>query len=148
VPLVDTVLLWDVRRGVVALNCIISLGQLDENGSRVEVEHGVMRTWDPSRHLLQGTQDSKSALHPQREGGTTLLLVGMTEHGSGTSPSHPHIRAVRRELSRREFATIFGVQHPPLAAALRLRGDLHTPDGVRSLPCCQGPSPTCSGRGR
>jgi hypothetical protein len=33
-------------------NSIISLGQLDENGSRVEVEHRVMRIWDPSRRLL------------------------------------------------------------------------------------------------
>jgi hypothetical protein len=28
-------------------NSIISLGQLDENGSRVEVKHGVMRIWAP-----------------------------------------------------------------------------------------------------
>jgi hypothetical protein len=28
-------------------NSIISLGQLDENGSHVEVEHGVMRIWTP-----------------------------------------------------------------------------------------------------
>jgi hypothetical protein len=75
------------------------------------------------------------------------------------SPSHPHnrlvaalddavllrvvrcgvvalnalIRAVRRELSRREFAAVVGAQHAQLAAALRLRSDLHTPDGVRSL---------------
>jgi hypothetical protein len=27
-------------------NSIISLGQLDENGSRVEIEHGVLRIWD------------------------------------------------------------------------------------------------------
>jgi hypothetical protein len=33
-------------------NSIISLGHLDENGSRVEVEHIVMRIWDPSRRLL------------------------------------------------------------------------------------------------
>nr|CCI55340.1 PH01B019A14.9 [Phyllostachys edulis] len=33
-------------------NSIISLGQLDENGSRVEIEHGVLRIWDHSRRLL------------------------------------------------------------------------------------------------
>jgi hypothetical protein len=33
-------------------NSIISVGQLDENGSRVLVEHGVMRIWDRRRHLL------------------------------------------------------------------------------------------------
>ena len=27
-------------------NSIISLGQLDENGSRVEIKDGVMRIWD------------------------------------------------------------------------------------------------------
>jgi hypothetical protein len=43
------------------------------------------------------------------------------------------IREVRRELSRREFATVVGAQHTQLAAALHLHSDLHTPDGVRSL---------------
>jgi hypothetical protein len=33
-------------------NSIISLGQLDENGSRVEIKDGVMRIWDRHRHLL------------------------------------------------------------------------------------------------
>jgi hypothetical protein len=43
------------------------------------------------------------------------------------------IRAVRREFSRCEFATIVGAQHAQLAAALCLRSGLCTPDGVRSL---------------
>jgi hypothetical protein len=58
-----------------------------KNGSCVEVEHGVMRIWDPSSPSCQGTQESKSAIHPQCEGGTTLLLVETTGHGSGTSAS-------------------------------------------------------------
>jgi hypothetical protein len=33
-------------------NSIISLGQLDENGSCVEIEHGVLRIWDRHRRLL------------------------------------------------------------------------------------------------
>jgi hypothetical protein len=33
-------------------NSIISLGQLDENGSRVEIKDRVMRIWDRHRHLL------------------------------------------------------------------------------------------------
>jgi hypothetical protein len=33
-------------------NSIISLGQLDENGSRVEIKDGVMRIWDRHRRLL------------------------------------------------------------------------------------------------
>jgi hypothetical protein len=33
-------------------NSIISIGQLDENGSRVEIEDGVLRIWDRSRRLL------------------------------------------------------------------------------------------------
>jgi hypothetical protein len=41
--------------------------------------------------------------------------------------------AIRREFSRREFATVVGAQHPQLAAALRLRRSLRAPDGVRSL---------------
>jgi hypothetical protein len=33
-------------------NSIISLGQLDENGSRAEIEHGVLQIWDRHRRLL------------------------------------------------------------------------------------------------
>ena len=33
-------------------NSIISVGQLDENGSRVEIEDGVLRIWDRSRRPL------------------------------------------------------------------------------------------------
>jgi hypothetical protein len=43
------------------------------------------------------------------------------------------ISAVRRELSRHEFANIVGALHAQLAAALRLRSDLRAPDGIRSL---------------
>jgi hypothetical protein len=74
------------------------------------------------------------------------------------SPSHPHnrlvaplddvvllravrrvvalnalIHAVRHKLRCREFAAVVSAQHAQLAAALRLRSDLHTPDGVCSL---------------
>jgi hypothetical protein len=43
------------------------------------------------------------------------------------------IRAVRREFSRREFATVVGAQHAQLAAALRLCSGLCAPDGIHSL---------------
>src|SRR6185369_5983009 len=43
------------------------------------------------------------------------------------------IRAVRCELDRRELAAVVGAQHAQLAAALRLRSSLSTPDGVYSL---------------
>ena len=43
-------------------NSIISLGQLDENGSRVVVEDGVMRIWDRRRRLL--SKVSRSANRP------------------------------------------------------------------------------------
>jgi hypothetical protein len=33
-------------------NSIISLGQLDENGSRVLIEHGILRIWDCHQRLL------------------------------------------------------------------------------------------------
>jgi hypothetical protein len=33
-------------------NSIISLGQLDENGSRVLIEHGILRNWDCHQRLL------------------------------------------------------------------------------------------------
>jgi hypothetical protein len=33
-------------------NSIINLGQLDENGSRVLIEHGILRIWDCHQRLL------------------------------------------------------------------------------------------------
>jgi hypothetical protein len=43
------------------------------------------------------------------------------------------ISAVRREFSHGEFTAIVGVQYTQLAAALRLRSSLRTPDGLRSF---------------
>jgi hypothetical protein len=43
------------------------------------------------------------------------------------------IRVVRREFSRREFATIVGAHHVQHVAALCLRSGLRAPDGVRSF---------------
>jgi hypothetical protein len=71
-------------------NSIISLGQLDENGLRVEVEHKVMRIWDPSRRLLAKVRKSPNRLYN--------LNVKVAQpcchtahrddgHGSGTSAS-------------------------------------------------------------
>ena len=44
-------------------NSIISLGQLDENGSRVVVEDGVMRIWDRRRRLLAKVTRSANCLY-------------------------------------------------------------------------------------
>jgi hypothetical protein len=44
-------------------NPIISLGQLDENGSRVEVEHRIIRIWDPSPRLLAKVRRSPNRLY-------------------------------------------------------------------------------------
>ena len=44
-------------------NSIISLGQLDENGSRVVVEDGVMRIWDRRRRLLAKVSRSANRLY-------------------------------------------------------------------------------------
>jgi hypothetical protein len=69
-------------------NSIISLGQLDENSSHVEIKHGLMRIWDPFHRLLAKVRRSPSRLY--------ILNVKMAqpcclaahwddEHGSGTS---------------------------------------------------------------
>jgi hypothetical protein len=53
--------------------------------------------------------------------------------GCGVVALNALISAVRHELNRREFVAVVGVQHAQLAAALRLRSNLRSPDGVRSL---------------
>jgi hypothetical protein len=54
-------------------NSIISLGQLDESGSRVEIKDGVMRIWDRHRCLLAKVIRGTNRLCPQRAGSITPL---------------------------------------------------------------------------
>ncbi|VAI57386.1 unnamed protein product [Triticum turgidum subsp. durum] len=44
-------------------NSIISLGELDENGSRVLIEHGVLRIWDRQRRLLAKVPRGENRLY-------------------------------------------------------------------------------------
>jgi hypothetical protein len=47
-------------------NSIISLGQLDENGSGVEIEHGVLHIWDHRHRLLVKVRSNRLyVLHAQ-----------------------------------------------------------------------------------
>ncbi|WVZ87756.1 hypothetical protein U9M48_034345 [Paspalum notatum var. saurae] len=69
-------------------NSIISLGQLDENGSRVVIESGVLRIWDHHRRLLakvtRGT-NRLYVLNVRVAQPFALLLVGTTRRGAGMS---------------------------------------------------------------
>jgi hypothetical protein len=44
-------------------NSIMSLGQLDEGGSKVEIEHGVLRIWDQRKRLLVKVRRSPNHLY-------------------------------------------------------------------------------------
>ena len=44
-------------------NSIISIRQLDENGSRVEIEDGVLRIWDRGRRLLAKVNQGSNHLY-------------------------------------------------------------------------------------
>ena len=44
-------------------NSIISIGQLDGNGSRVEIEDCVLRIWDRSRRLLAKVNQGSNHLY-------------------------------------------------------------------------------------
>ena len=73
-------------------NSIISLGQLDENGSRMVVEDGVMRIWDRRRRLLAKVTRSANRLYIlNMQVAQPLCLAGRrddeTRRGSGTSVS-------------------------------------------------------------
>jgi hypothetical protein len=55
-------------------NSVTNLGQVDENGSRVEIKNGVMRIWDRHHRLLAKiTKGTNRTLCPQRAGSTTPL---------------------------------------------------------------------------
>jgi hypothetical protein len=71
-------------------NSIISLGQLDESGSRVEIKDGVMRIWDRHHRLLAKVTRGINRLYVlnvQVAQPLCLLLIGTARHGSGTSAS-------------------------------------------------------------
>ena len=93
-------------------NSIISLGQLDENGSRVEVEHGVMRIWDPSRRLLAKVRRSPNRLY--------ILNVKVAQ---------PCCLAARRDDGAWQWHERFG--HLNFEALKRLSAK----EMVRGLPC-------------
>ncbi|KAK3122095.1 hypothetical protein QOZ80_8BG0665070 [Eleusine coracana subsp. coracana] len=44
-------------------NSIISLGQLDKNGSRMEIENGLLRVWDPRGRLLAKVKRGSNHLY-------------------------------------------------------------------------------------
>jgi hypothetical protein len=69
-------------------NFIISLGQLDENGSRVEIEHGVLRIWDRHLRLLAKVNKGTNSLYVllvQVAQPMCLQPAATTMPGGGTS---------------------------------------------------------------
>jgi hypothetical protein len=93
-------------------NSIISLEQLDENGSRVEVEHGVMRIWDPFRRLLAKVRRSPNRLY--------ILNVKVAQ---------PCCLVARRDNGAWQWNERFG--HLNFEALKRLSAK----EMVRGLPC-------------
>jgi hypothetical protein len=105
-------LLTEVYYILALRNSIISLGQLDENGSRMEVEHGVMRIWDPSRRLLAKVRRSPNRLY--------ILNVKVAQ---------PCCLAARRDDRAWQWHERFG--HLNFEALKRLSAK----EMVRGLPC-------------
>ena len=93
-------------------NSIISLGQLDENGSRVEIKDGVMRIWDRRRRLLAKVTRGTNRLY--------ILNVQVAQ---------PFCLAARRDDEAWQWHERFGHLH---FEALK---QLSAKEMVRGLPC-------------
>ena len=93
-------------------NSIISLGQLDENGSRVLIEHGILRIWDRHRRLL--------AKVPRGENRLYVFDVQVAQ---------PVCLAVRRDDEAWQWHERFGHLH--FEALKRLSAT----EMVRGMPC-------------
>ncbi|KAM0873258.1 hypothetical protein ACQ4PT_038185 [Festuca glaucescens] len=93
-------------------NSIISLGQLDENGSRVLIEHGILRMWDRHRRLLAKVTRGANRLY--------VLDVQVAQ---------PLCLAARRDDEAWQWHKRFGHLH--FEALKRLS----TTEMVRGLPC-------------
>jgi hypothetical protein len=93
-------------------NSIISLGQLDENGSRVLIEHGILRIWDRHRRLLAKVTRGANRLY--------VLDVQVAQ---------PLCLAARRDDKAWQWHERFGHLH--FEALKRLSAK----EMVRGLPC-------------
>ena len=93
-------------------NSIISLGQLDENGSRVLIEHGILRIWDRHRRLLAKVTRGANRLY--------VLDVQVAQ---------PLCLAARRDDEAWQWHERFGHLH---FEALKRLG---ATEMVRGLPC-------------
>jgi hypothetical protein len=93
-------------------NSIISVGQLDENGSRVLVEDGLMRIWDRRRRLLAKVTR-----------GTNRLYI------LSAQVAHPVCLAARRDDEAWQWHERFGHLH---FEALK---QLSAKEMVRDMPC-------------
>jgi hypothetical protein len=88
-------------------NSILSLGQLDEGGSKVEIEDGVLRIWDKSRRLLSKVHRRKNRLYILHlEAAQPLCLAARKDDVAWKWHEHfghLHFDALRR-LSKEEMA--------------------------------------------
>jgi hypothetical protein len=66
---------------------IISVGQLDETGFKVEAEDGVMRIWDEQRRLLARILDVSTSSTSSSRARSALRHASATKHGSGMQGS-------------------------------------------------------------
>jgi hypothetical protein len=71
-------------------NSIISIRQMDESGSRVPIEGGVLKIWDRQRHLLARVQRTKNQMTDwccRWQGHSVSWYIRMMTLGGGTSDS-------------------------------------------------------------
>ena len=86
-------------------NSIISLGQLDESGSRVLIEHGILRIWDRHRRLLAKVTRGENRLY--------VLDVQVAQ---------PLCLAARRDDEAWQWQERFGHLPPHLLSAVLISG--------------------------
>jgi hypothetical protein len=88
-------------------NSILSLGQFDEGGSKVEIDDGVLRIWDKSRCLLAKVHRRKNRLYILHlEAAQPLCLAARKDDEAckwHERFGHLHFDALRR-LSKEEMA--------------------------------------------
>jgi len=88
-------------------NSILSLGQLDEGGSKVVIDDGVLRIWDKSRRLLAKVHRGKNRLYILHlEAAQPLCLAARKDEEAWQWHErfgHLHFDALRR-LSKEEMA--------------------------------------------
>lgn len=119
-------------------NSIISLGQLDENGSLVEIDRGVLRIWDQRQRLLAEVVKGSNRLYvlyaKVEQLGTKEMVQDKMVDGGLTSTYYVHFEGAREAGSSSSPSVLTPVPRFPSTTASSSPASVNPPLTPASTP--------------